>query len=371
MSMFWSSVVHGLSPYVPGEQPKIVDLIKLNTNENPYPPSPRVVSALQDELEGDGASLRLYPDPASMAVRQAAAADWGLSSNEVFVGNGSDEVLAFAFQALLNHPSRGPLVFPDISYSFYPSYCRLYGIGFAEFALNSRFEIDLSQIPAEAGAVIFPNPNAPTGLALSRNVIQAFLRERPELMVVVDEAYVDFGAESCVPLIREHPNLLVTQSLSKSRALAGLRVGLAFGAEPLIDALIRVKDSFNSYPVDRLAGRAAVEALRDTDWLTDNRSRIQNDRSFLSTSLTALGFEVLPSMANFVFARHPGYRGAWLMQELRNRKILVRQFSRPRIEDFLRITIGTPEQCQRLVDALKEIIGASAIGASTPGPLPR
>ncbi|MEY3668838.1 MAG: hypothetical protein RL258_233, partial [Pseudomonadota bacterium] len=345
-------MVHGLSPYVPGEQPKIVDLIKLNTNENPYPPSPRVVSALQDELEGDGASLRLYPDPASMAVRQAAAADWGLSSNEVFVGNGSDEVLAFAFQALLNHPSRGPLVFPDISYSFYPSYCRLYGIGFAEFALNSRFEIDLSQIPAEAGAVIFPNPNAPTGLALSRNVIQAFLRERPELMVVVDEAYVDFGAESCVPLIREHPNLLVTQSLSKSRALAGLRVGLAFGAEPLIDALIRVKDSFNSYPVDRLAGRAAVEALRDTDWLTDNRSRIQNDRCFLSTSLTALGFEVLPSMANFVFARHPGYRGAWLMQELRNRKILVRQFSRPRIEDFLRITIGTPEQCQRLVDAL-------------------
>jgi len=358
MSMFWSSVVHGLSPYVPGEQPKIVDLIKLNTNENPYPPSPRVVAALQDELEADGASLRLYPDPASMAVRQAAAAGWGLSSNEVFVGNGSDEVLAFAFQALLHHPGRGPLLFPDISYSFYPSYCKLYGIGFAEVPLNSRFEIDLDTLPAHAGSFIFPNPNAPTGLALPRATIQAFLRARPDLMVVVDEAYVDFGAESCVPLIREHGNLLVTQSLSKSRALAGLRVGLAFGSEPLIDALIRVKDSFNSYPVDRLAGRAAVEALRDAAWLAENGARIQADRTFLSTALAALGFEVLPSMANFIFVRHPGYAGARLMQALRSRKILVRQFNRPRIEDFLRITVGTPEQCQRLVDALKEILGA-------------
>ncbi|MFM1880353.1 MAG: hypothetical protein RLZZ344_587 [Pseudomonadota bacterium] len=358
--MFWSSVVHRLSPYTPGEQPKIFDLIKLNTNENPYPPSPRVVAALQDELEGGGASLRLYPDPASMAVRQAASADWGLSCDEVFVGNGSDEVLAFAFQALLNHPDRGPLVFPDISYSFYPSYCGLYNIGYETVPINGRFEIDLDEVPAAAGSLIFPNPNAPTGLALSREAIQAFLTKRPDLMVVVDEAYVDFGAESCVPLIREYPNLLVTQSLSKSRALAGLRIGLAFGSEPLIDALIRVKDSFNSYPVDRLAGRAAVEALRDTDWLAANSAQIQKDRRFLTEALQSLGFEVLPSMANFVFARHPAHRGTALLQALRARKILVRQFSRPRIEDFLRITVGTTSQCQALLDGLRDILRGPA-----------
>lgn len=358
MTMFWSSVVHGLSPYVPGEQPGIADLIKLNTNENPYPPSPKVITALLAELADGGGSLRLYPDPASMAVRQAAAHPWGLSNEEVFVGNGSDEVLAFVFQALLNHPERGPLVFPDISYSFYPSYCRLYGISFETLSVNDQFEIDLKAVPGSAGGFIFPNPNAPTGLGLPQDRIYRLLRDRPDLIVVVDEAYVDFGAESCVPLIRQCPNLLVTQSLSKSRALAGLRIGLAFGAPHLIEALIRVKDSFNSYPVDRLAGLAAVEALRDTDWLQTNQARIISDRESLGESLKQLGFSVLPSMANFVFTRHPSISGKALMQALRDRKILVRQFDRPRISDYLRITVGTPDQCRSLIEALTEIVGS-------------
>jgi histidinol-phosphate aminotransferase len=361
MSMFWSSVVHGLSPYIPGEQPKIHDLIKLNTNENPYPPSARVLSALRAELANDGASLRLYPDPASLAVRQAAASPWGLSDEEVFVGNGSDEVLAFAFQALLHHPDRGPLVFPDITYSFYPSYCRLYGVAYETFPVNNQFEISLDTVPVKIGAIIFPNPNAPTGLALPRETIAGFLRARPKVMVVVDEAYVDFGADSCVSLIREYPNLLVTQSLSKSRALAGLRLGLAFGSAPLIEALIRVKDSFNSYPVDRLAGLAAVEALRDTQWLIENVAQVVRDRQWLTSALEGLGFLVLPSKANFVFARHPHRGGAELLEKLRARKILVRQFDRPRIADFLRISVGTPAQCQALIAALKEILGAGQL----------
>jgi histidinol-phosphate aminotransferase len=356
MSMFWSSVVHRLSPYVPGEQPRVHDLVKLNTNENPYPPSPHVLAALRAELASDGASLRLYPDPASLAVRQAAAAPWGLSDEEVFVGNGSDEVLAFAFQALLNHPDQGPLLFPDISYSFYPSYCRLYGIAFETFAVDAQFEIALETLPAHMGGLIFPNPNAPTGIALSRDRIYRFLRDRPQLMVVIDEAYVDFGADSCVGLIRECPNLLITQSLSKSRALAGLRLGLAFGSAPLIAALIRVKDSFNSYPVDRLAGLAAVEALRDTRWLSENIAQVVHDRQWLSQALEDLGFSVLPSKANFVFARHPEHGGAALLEKLREKKILVRQFNRPRIADYLRISVGTPAQCQTLVKAMKEIL---------------
>jgi histidinol-phosphate aminotransferase len=356
--MFWSSVVRGLSPYIPGEQPKVHDLIKLNTNENPYPPSARVLSALRAELANDGASLRLYPDPASLAVRQAAAAPWGLSDEEVFVGNGSDEVLAFAFQALLHHPDRGPLVFPDITYSFYPSYCRLYGVPYETFPVTRHFEIALDAVPKRIGALVFPNPNAPTGLALPQEAIVDFLRKRPEVMVVVDEAYVDFGADSCVSLVREYPNLLVTQSLSKSRALAGLRIGLAFGSAPLIEALIRVKDSFNSYPVDRLAGLAAVEALRDTQWLIANVAQVVRDRQWLTSELQGLGFLVLPSKANFVFAQHPQHGGAELLEELRARKILVRQFNRPRISNYLRISVGTPAQCRSLVAALKEILEA-------------
>lgn len=339
-----------LAPYVPGEQPQVDGLIKLNTNENPYPPSPKVVEAIRAVLGADGDRLRLYPDPQSLALRRAAAALHGLTADHVFAGNGSDEVLAFVFQGLLHHSE--PLVFPDITYSFYPSYCRLYGLSHQTLQLNDAFELDLSAVPASARALIFPNPNAPTGRALARGVIEQFLVARPETLVVVDEAYVDFGAESCAPLVASHANLLVTQSLSKSRALAGMRVGLAFGQPGLLEALIRIKDSFNSYPLDRLAGAAAVAAMTDTDWLERNRQKVIHSRDWLTQRLTALGFGVLPSMANFVFARHPEREAAMLADGLRAQKILVRHFDKPRIHDRLRITVGTQPQCEALVDAL-------------------
>ena len=339
-----------LAPYIPGEQPQADGLIKLNTNENPYPPSPKVVEAIRAVLGADGDRLRLYPDPQSLALRTTAADLHGLTADHVFAGNGSDEVLAFVFQGLLHHSE--PLVFPDITYSFYPSYCRLYGLSHQTLQLTDAFELDLSAVPASARALIFPNPNAPTGRALARSVIEQFLVARPETLVVVDEAYVDFGAESCAPLVASHANLLVTQSLSKSRALAGMRVGLAFGQPGLLEALIRIKDSFNSYPLDRLAGAAAVAAMSDTDWLERNRQKVMHSRDWLTQRLFALGFEVLPSMANFVFARHPEREAAMLADGLRARKILVRHFDKPRIHDRLRITVGTQPQCEALVDAL-------------------
>lgn len=347
-----------LSPYVPGEQPQIQGLIKLNTNENPYPPSARVIQAIQAVFGADGDRLRLYPDPQSLSLREAAARLHDTPVDHIFAGNGSDEVLAFVFQGLLHHDR--PLVFPDITYSFYPSYCRLYGIPNATFKITDAFEIDLSLIPADVGAVIFPNPNAPTGRALSRDRIERFLKDRPTTLVVVDEAYVDFGAQSCVPLVREHPNLLVTQSLSKSRALAGMRVGLAFGQPGLIEALVRIKDSFNSYPIDRLASAAGAAALDDIAWFSENCSKIVANRDWLTGALQHHGFQVLPSMANFVFARHRDVNAAKLAGDLRARGILVRHFDRPRINDWLRITVGTRPQCEALSDAVAGLVKTPA-----------
>lgn len=354
MNPYWSAVVGQLAPYVPGEQPKIEGLIKLNTNENPYPPSPRVAEAIRAALGEDGDRLRLYPDPESTALREAAAELYGLPTDHVFAGNGSDEVLAFVFQGLLKHDR--PLVFPDITYSFYPSYCRLYGIDYQLVDITDAYEIDLPSVPREASALIFPNPNAPTGKAVRLEWIERFLKERPETLVVVDEAYVDFGAESCVPLVPHYPNLLVTQSLSKSRALAGLRIGLAFGQPGLLEALVRVKDSFNSYPVDRLASAAGVAALRDTEWMAENRRKIMEDRDWLTGALQYYGFQVLPSKANFVFARHRDFDAAQLAAGLREKKILVRHFAKPRISDWLRITVGTRAQCEALADAVELLV---------------
>ena len=354
MNPFWSPIVSQLSPYVPGEQPKVNGLIKLNTNENPYPPSPKAIAAIRAVLEGGGDALRLYPDPESLGLRSAAARRIGLQADSVFAGNGSDEVLAFVFQGLLKGDH--PVVFPDISYSFYPSYCRLYAIEQSPIALTDAFELDLDAIPHGCKAVIFPNPNAPTGRALTRPAIEAFLMNRPQTLLVLDEAYVDFGAESCAPLVTSHANLLVTQSLSKSRALAGMRIGLAFAQPALLEALIRVKDSFNSYPLDRLAQAAATAALEDEDWLSQNRSAIVQSREWLTGALQGLGFQVLPSAANFLFVRHPLRSAAALALALRERKILVRHFSKPRIDDWLRITVGTDSDCAALAAALAEIL---------------
>ncbi|OKO71294.1 histidinol-phosphate transaminase [Bradyrhizobium sp. NAS96.2] len=350
MSRFWSSVVHNLSPYVPGEQPKIDGLIKLNTNENPYPPSPRALAAIAATAD----RLRLYPDPRATALREAIATRYGVTSDEVFVGNGSDEVLAHTFPALLKHDA--PLLFPDITYSFYPVYCRLYGARYEQVPLDAAMRIDLADYRRPGSAILLCNPNAPTGIALPRAAIEALVVEHPDRLVVVDEAYVDFGAESAVPLVPDHDNLLVIQTLSKSRALAGLRVGFAIGQRPLIEALERVKDSFNSYPLDCFAIAGAVAAIEDDGWFDETRQRIISSREALVRGLTELGFEVLPSLANFVFARHPGHPGADLAAKLRARGVLVRHFQKPRIEDFLRITVGTDDECGRLIDLLRQIV---------------
>jgi histidinol-phosphate aminotransferase len=350
MSRFWSPVVHGLSPYVPGEQPKLDGIVKLNTNENPYGPSPRVVAAIASAMD----RLRLYPDPRASCLCEAIAARYHVAPEQVFVGNGSDEVLAHIFHALLKHDA--PLLFPDITYSFYPVYCSLYGIRYQEVPLDAAMRVQIADFRQPCSAILLPNPNAPTGIGLPREAIAALVAEHPDQLVVVDEAYVDFGAESAVSLVARHDNLLIVQTLSKSRALAGLRVGFCIGQRPLIEALERVKGSFNSYPLDCLAIAGGAAAMEDDAWFEVTRQRIMANRESLVHGLSGLGFEVLPSVANFVFARHPGRRGAQLAAQLRERGVLVRHFQKPRIEDFLRITVGTEDQCSRLIVVARSLI---------------
>lgn len=357
MSRYWSEVVHGLTPYVPGEQPKIAGLIKLNTNECPYGPSLRVLQAIREAATED---LRLYPDPEARALKDAIAVHHGLQAEQVFVGNGSDEVLAHVFQALLKHDA--PLLFPDISYSFYPVYARLYDMATRLMPLRDDFSLGVDDYlqagrDGRVGGIIFPNPNAPTGMALALAEVQRLLTGFPDAVVVVDEAYVDFGAQTAAALIDRHPNLLVVRTLSKARALAGLRVGYALGHVDLIEALVRVKDSFNSYPLDRLAIAGGVAAMQDEAWFERTRALITASRDKLAAGLQQLGFEVLPSAANFVFARHPRHAGTELAAKLREQRILVRHFRQPeRIAPFLRITVGTEAQCEALLLALADIL---------------
>ncbi|WP_312378196.1 histidinol-phosphate transaminase [Pseudomonas oryzihabitans] len=348
MSELWSPFVKNLVPYVPGEQPKLTNLVKLNTNENPYGPSPRALDAIRAAATDD---LRLYPDPNGQALKDAVARYYGLQSDQVFVGNGSDEVLAHIFLGLFGHGR--PILFPDISYSFYPVYCGLYDIAFETPALDEDFQIVPEDYLRPNGGIIFPNPNAPTGSALALDAIERIVAGNPTSVVVVDEAYVDFGAESAVALIERHPNLVVTQTLSKSRSLAGLRVGLALGQAPLMEALERIKNSFNSYPLDRLALAGATAAFEDRAYFDETCRQVIESREALVGQLLERGFEVLPSAANFVFARHVQKGGAALAAGLREHGVIVRHFSRPeRIADFLRITIGTPAQNQALITAL-------------------
>ena len=347
MSRYWSELVRGLSPYVPGEQPQIPDLVKLNTNESPFGPSPMAIEAIRSAAAD---TLRLYPDPQSTQLREVLADYHGVTPEQVFVGNGSDEVLAHAFAGLLKQPR--PLLFPDVTYSFYPVYCRLLGVDHETVPLDDGMRVRIDDYLGRGGSIIIANPNAPTGIALSRVEIEQLVRERADAPVVIDEAYVDFGAESAAPLIRDYPNLLVVQTLSKSRALAGLRVGYAIGDRALIAALTRVKDSFNSYPLGRPAQAGAVAAIQDEAYFQQTRSTIIANRDSLTASLIRLGFDVLPSSANFVFARRPSHTGRALSAALRERGVLVRHFSGPRVSDFIRVTIGSKAQIDRLTDAL-------------------
>ncbi|WP_114639474.1 histidinol-phosphate transaminase [Polynucleobacter necessarius] len=354
MSRFWSPVVQALTPYVPGEQPQMQRLIKLNTNESPYGPSPKALAAISSQTTDD---LRLYPDPEGVSLKQAIAKLHGLNPNQVFLGNGSDEVLAHVFAGLLKQNK--PVQFPDITYSFYPVYCKLFEIDYKTIPLGSNFEINILDYAAPNGGIIFPNPNAPTGRSIPRTEIEKLLAANKDSVVVIDEAYVDYGTESCALLLRGNAcpeNLLVVHTLSKSRALAGLRVGFALGHPDLIESLERVKNSFNSYPLGRLAQAGAIAAIEDQAHLEESSAKVIKTRLALVGRLSTLGFDTLPSTANFIFTRHPKHAGAKLYQALRDRGIIVRHFKSPRIEEFLRITIGTDEQSGELVAALKEIL---------------
>jgi len=355
MSRFWSETVKSLTPYVPGEQPKLSQLIKLNTNESPYGPSPKAIAAIAG---ANNDSLRLYPDPNSDYLKQAIAHNYQVKLNQVFVGNGSDEVLGHAFLALLKH--QDPILFPDITYSFYPVYCNLYDISFENIPLKEDFSIEindyLSYNQGMNGGIIFPNPNAPTGKALSKDQIETLLQSNKDSVVIIDEAYVDFGCESAVSLVNQYDNLLVVHTLSKSRALAGLRVGYAIGHPDLIEALERVKNSFNSYPIDKLAMAGAIAAIEDKGYLQKISAAVIDTRKNLVADLDKLGFITVPSTANFVFTKHPNKDASEIAARLCEKHIIVRHFKLPRIDQHLRITVGTNQECKALINALKEIV---------------
>jgi len=375
MSIFWNRRTAGLSPYVPGEQPRDRKFIKLNTNENPYPPSPKVIAAIEQALAATGTAaggstasglpagecLRLYPDPLCTSFREAVAAAYGVTPEQVFPGNGSDEVLGFAFGAFFESDADGPkapVLFPDITYSFYPVYAALWGIPYRTMPLENDFSIDLEHYTAPNGGVIIANPNAPTGRALPVAPFLDLARtlEKNRRVLIVDEAYTVFGAESLVPHIADHPNLLTIHTLSKSASLAGFRIGFAIGSEELIAGLFRVRDSFNSYTMDALALAGGAAAVLDKPYYSATTNKVIATRERTAAALTALGFQVIPSKANFLFISGPGISGPALFQALRDRGILVRHFDKPRIADYLRVTIGSDEDMDTVLAACEEIV---------------
>ena len=346
---FWSARIRDCEPYVPGEQPKDRKYVKLNTNENPYPPSEAVLAAAKRAADD---AMRLYPDPVCGDLRRALADRAGLKTEQVFVGNGSDEVLAFCFAAFTDENT--PAIFPDVTYSFYPVYADFFGAPTRVPPLNDDFTMPLTELKKNDGCIFLTNPNAPTGIAVSLDVIEDLLRANPDQVVIVDEAYVDFGAESAVSLVNRYENLLVVQTMSKSRSLAGLRVGFAYGCENLIAALTAVKDSFNSYTLDRIAQAAGLASVLDEETFRKHCRMVIETRERTVTALQALGLTVLPSCANFVFARHE--KAAELFKGLKERGVLVRYFAKPRIDKFLRISIGTDEEMAVLLKELEALL---------------
>ena len=366
----WSSKARNLSPYIPGEQPQHDNLCKLNTNENPFPPSPKVGEAIAKVLEQQADELRLYPAPESNDLRAALAQSYNLDINQVFVGNGSDEVLALVFASFFL--KERPLLSPDIGYSFYPVYAQTFGVELVQIPLEEDFSIDPDAYRQPCSGIIIANPNAPTGLLLSLADIRKLASEHSNAVIVIDEAYIDFAQidesnadlpVSAVSLINECDNVIVTQTFSKSRSLAGLRVGMAFGNASLIEALTRMKNSFNSYPLDKLAQAGATASVLDTEYFEHTRQQVIDLRTSLTAELTTLGYKVLPSHANFVFARPKDGNASAVASALREQGIIVRHFDKPRIAEYLRITIGTAEQNNRLIDALKALQVDASVAA--------
>ncbi|WP_111895298.1 histidinol-phosphate transaminase [Acinetobacter sp. MB5] len=352
---FWSPSIRELTPYQPGEQALNTAVIKLNTNENPYPPSPQVMQAIMETLWETADVLRLYPDPDASKLCKAIANTMGLEADNVFVGNGSDEVLAFIFKAFFQHTDQ-PVLFPDISYSFYPVYTQFYQLNSEIIPVNQNYEICVEDYEKDTAGIIIANPNAPTGIALELQHIKTLLEMHPDHVVVIDEAYIDFGAESAVSLIKDYDNLVVCQTTSKSRSLAGLRVGFALAQPHLIQALNIVKNSFNSFPVDSLAIAAATAAFEDHHYFKQTCLDIIQQREFLVRELEALGFIILPSKTNFLFVKHPSYDALTLAQQLKHSNILVRHFNQPRINNFLRISVGIHEHNLKLIDTLRNFL---------------
>ena len=350
MSRFFSNKFSGLAPYVPGEQPRGAEYIKLNTNESPFPPSPGAVAAGAKALE----RLMLYPDPECGALCAAAAETFGVRPEQVICTNGSDEVLSWAFAAFCDGDR--PAVFPDVTYGFYPVFAREQGVPYREVPLKDDLTVDIDAFMEAKGTLVIANPNAPTGIALPRDVIEALLRADPARMVVVDEAYVDFGGESCVPLIRDYDNLLVVQTFSKSRSMAGARLGFAAGNAALIADLNTIKFSTNPYNVNSMTQALGLGVLLDEETTRANCRTIMENRARTVEALRALGFTVLPSAANFIFAKSDRISGAEVYRRLRERAVLIRHFDKERIRDYNRITIGTREQMDILLKNVREIL---------------
>ncbi|MDP4182269.1 MAG: histidinol-phosphate transaminase [Bacillota bacterium] len=350
MSKFWSNTTKSLVPYVPGEQPKDKKYIKLNTNESPYPPSPKVLEAIKNAANED---LRLYPDPEFDMLRDTVAKYYGLEKDEVYAGNGSDELLALAFQAFFNPGEK--ILFPDITYSFYPVYCQLYNIDYETISLDEEFNVPVNDLFGENGGIVISNPKAPTAKYMDISEIKAIVEYNKDRVVIIDEAYIDFGGISAVKLIKDYPNLLVIQTLSKSRCLAGLRLGLALGSKELIDGIIRVKNSFNSYTIDRLALAGAVEAIRDEEYFKETVRKIVTTREWVTTDLRGMGFNVLPSKANFIFISHNEMKAEEIFNLLKENGILVRYFKKPRIDNYLRVSIGTDSEMKTFIKTLEKL----------------
>ena len=345
-----SDKANKIVPYVPGEQPKEGNFIKLNTNENPYSPSENVKNAIKN-INYD--LLRLYPDPESSELREEYAKMFSLKSENIFVGNGSDEVLATAFQTFFM--DKDDVLIPDITYSFYPVYCDLYDVNAKIIPLKEDYKIDINDYLIENNGIVIANPNAPTGISLKKEEIEKILKNNPRSVVLIDEAYMDFGEESVVSFVNEYENLLVTRTLSKSYSLAGLRIGFAIGNKNLIEGMNRIKNSFNSYPIDRIAQIAAIEAIKDIEYFNKTKDMIIATRERILSELKELGFIVLDSKTNFLFIRHKEKVAEEIFKILKENKILVRYFKKPRLDNWLRVTIGTDKEMDEFIRVLKNI----------------
>lgn len=349
--MTWQEKLRKVEPYVAGEQPRIVNMIKLNTNENPYGPSLKIQEVIKS-IDID--KLRLYPNSDAVDLRKALANYYHLEDEQVFIGNGSDEVLALTFLTFFN--GKEPVLFPDITYSFYPVYCDLYQMDYRTVKLDDDFKINVEDFIQPNSGIIFPNPNAPTGLLEDLDFIETVLKNNPNSIVVVDEAYIDFGGESCVPLINKYDNLVVIQTYSKSRSLAGIRLGVALGNKEAISHLYDVKNSFNSYPIDYITQQIALASILDDQDTKQKCAKIIKTREKTKQKLKELGFVVPDSYANFVFVKHPDVDGQELFMALRKEGIIVRHWNKERIDQYLRITIGTDDQMDALLEFLEKYL---------------